>query len=189
MTRNGVTLPGPHPRLLVAVRAMQHQHIPQGAGLLYHDLPLDDLIRISAAADAPMAADVDSIEGLAQDEAAITFLAGRLRIGIVITKRPALALRAADLGCIALLHVHCLDSTGLDRALGAHPGPPVGTAVSPGLILAHLSSGELQRLPGPVLAYGLIRRRDEARAALNSGAEGVVMESPGTLDSRAGRAI
>jgi glycerol uptake operon antiterminator len=149
--------------------------VPAGAGLLLHDLTLLDLVRLSARPDRPLAIDLDSVEGLAADEAAVEFVARRLGIGVVITRRPGLAARASDLGCLALLHVHCLDSTGLERALAAHPGAPSGTALSPGLVLAHLSPAERRRLPAPVLAYGLLRRPEEREAALAAGAAGVVV--------------
>jgi glycerol-3-phosphate responsive antiterminator len=169
------------PRLLVAVRDNRPHVLPSGTGLLFHDLSLDELIRLSADADAPLAADLDSIEGLTPDLASITFLLERLRVTIMITKRPALAQRAAKAGCLSLLHVHCLDSTGLDRALGAHPGPPVGTAISPGLILPHLAADELQRLPRPLLAFGLIRRHRESELAFAAGADAVVLEDAGQV--------
>ncbi|HYW23255.1 MAG TPA: glycerol-3-phosphate responsive antiterminator [Terriglobales bacterium] len=169
-------LPG-LPRLLVAARDRSARPIPAGAGLLLHDLSLLDLVRLSARPAQTLAVDLDSIEGLAADEAAIEFLAARLGITVVITRRPGLAARAPDHGCLSLLHVHCLDSTGLDRALAAHPGAPVGTAVSPGLVLAHLSAAQRRRLHPPVLAYGLIRHREEREAAVAAGADGVVVES------------
>jgi glycerol-3-phosphate responsive antiterminator len=149
--------------------------VPAGAGLLLHDLGLLDLVRLSARPALPLAVDLDTVEGLAADDAAVEFVVVRLGIGIVITKRPALASRAVALGCLALLHVHCLDSTGLERALAAHPGSPVGTAVSPGLVLAHLPESQRLALPAPVLAYGLVRRQEERRAARAAGAAAVVM--------------
>jgi glycerol-3-phosphate responsive antiterminator len=163
------------PRLLVSARVHAANRIPAGAGLLLHDLNLLDLVRLSARPGRSLAVDLDSVEGLAADEAAVEFLAARLGIAIVITRRPGLAARAPRYGCLPLLHVHCLDSTGLDRALAAHPGAPVGTAVSPGLILAHLAPAERRHLPEPVLAYGLVRRREEREAAVAAGAAGVVV--------------
>jgi glycerol uptake operon antiterminator len=149
--------------------------VPPGTGLLLHDLNLLDLVRLSARPGPPLVVDVDSVEGLAADEAAVEFLAARLGVAVVITRRPGLAARASEHGCLALLHVHCLDSTGLDRALATHPGPPVGTALSPGLMLAHLAPEERRLLPPPVLAYGLVRRPEERDAALAAGAASVVV--------------
>jgi len=170
---NGATIE--LPRLLLASNGARSRPEAEIGGVLLHDIGLLDVVRLSAAGTLPLAVDADTIEGLAPDETAIAFLVERLRLPIVITRRPALAARAGALGCLALLHVHGLDSTGWERAMAAHPGPPVGTAVSPGLILAHLDAGQRRSLPGPVLAYGLIRRSTERDAAFAAGADSVVV--------------
>jgi glycerol uptake operon antiterminator len=161
------------PRVLYSVR----DRLPprgDGEGVLFHDLSLTELIRLSSASGRPAVVDVDSIEGLFPDAAALTFIVHRLGIRTVITRRPALALLAVRVGCLALLHVHCLDSTGFERALEGHPGKPVGTAVSPGVVLEHLASGLRRSLPLPVVAYGLVRRREDVEAALAAGAAAVM---------------
>ena len=161
------------PRVLYSVR----DRLPprgDGEGVLFHDLSLTDLIRLSSTAGRRAVVDVDSVEGLSPDAAALSFVTDRLGIWTVITRRPALALRAVRLGCLALLHVHCLDSTGFERALEGHPGEPVGTAVSPGVVLEHLAPGQRRSLPLPVVAYGLVRRREEVEAALAAGAAAVM---------------
>jgi glycerol uptake operon antiterminator len=145
-------------------------------GVLFHDLSLTELIRLSAAVDRPLAVDVDTVEGLAADAAALAFLHDRLGIRTVITRRPALTLKALQLGLLPLLRIHCLDSTGFERALEGHPGPPVGTAVSPGLILAHMAPGQRGLLPEPVVANGLMRSEEDVAAALAAGAAAVVLE-------------
>jgi glycerol uptake operon antiterminator len=165
------------PRLLLAGDERVVLQSPGGVGLLLHDLDLLELVRISARPALPLAVDLDTVEGMAPDEVALEFLVQRLHVAIVITKRPHLAVRALALGCLPLLHVHCLDSTGLERALTAHPGSPVGTAVSPGLILAQLAERQHRQLPRPLLAYGLLRSREESAAALAAGADGVVVGS------------
>ena len=165
------------PRLLLAATRSPWSAGPEIGGILLHDVSLLEVVRLSAATALPLALDVDTVDGLAPDAAAIAFLAHRLRVPIVITRRPALAARARELGCLALLHVHCLDSTGWERAMAAHPGAPVGTALSPGLILSHLDVHQRSALPRPVLAYGLVRRREERQAALAAGADGLVVWS------------
>jgi glycerol uptake operon antiterminator len=161
------------PRVLVSVRDRLPAPV-DGEGVLFHDLSLTELIRLNAMVDQPAAVDIDTVEGLSPDAAALTFLSDRLGIKTVITRRPALARKAVQLGCLALLHVHCLDSTGLERALESHPGDPVGTAVSPGVVLEHLAPGQRRRLPVPVVAYGLIRSREDLDAALAAGAAAVM---------------
>lgn len=175
------------PRVLLPVSGRLIRLPQADEGLLFHDLTLAELIRLSSTVERPQAVDLDTVEGMAPDRAGLTFLASRLGIRTVITRRPALARRAVELGCLPLLRVHCLDSTGLERALEGHPGPPVGTAVSPGLILAHLPPGQRQLLPQPVLAYGLLRRKEEVEAAVEAGAAAVVFSWVPTLDSLPGR--
>jgi glycerol-3-phosphate responsive antiterminator len=178
MTGNGATLPP----VLLPVRDRLTRAPRADEGLLFHDLALTDLIRLSSAVELPQAVDLDSVEGMAADAAALAFLVGRLGIRIIVSRRPALIRRAAELGCVPLLHVHCLDSTGLERALQGHPGRPVGTALSPGLILAHLPAWQRQTLPQPVLAYGLLRRPEEVAAAVEAGAAAVVLSPAPSLD-------
>jgi glycerol uptake operon antiterminator len=168
------------PRVLYSVR----DRLPprsDGEGVLFHDLSLTDLIRLSSTAGRRAVVDVDSVEGLSPDAAALSFVTDRLGIWTVITRRPALALRAVQLGCLALLHIHCLDSTGFERALEGHPGEPVGTALSPGVVLEHLAPGQRRSLPLPVVAYGLVRRREEIEAALAAGAAAVMTTAPAGL--------
>jgi glycerol-3-phosphate responsive antiterminator len=167
------------PRVFLSVCDRPPRPSNEDRGLLFHDLSLMELIHLSATAERPVAVDVDSVEGLASDSAALTFLAERLGIRMVITRRPALTLRAVELGCLPLLRIHCLDSTGLERALEGHPGTPVGTAISPGLILPHLAERQRRMLPQPVLAYGLMRREEEFEAAWEAGAASVVTSADG----------
>src|SRR5207249_1918542 len=84
-----------------------------------------------------------------------------------LARRPQTAARVAELGGLGLLHLLAFDSTGLGRSLDGHPrSEHVGTVVSPGLVLMHMDRAELERLPRPVLAYGLIGRVGEARTCL-----------------------
>ena len=138
------------------------------AGLLLRDTELMVLIHRSTGPQPLLAVDLDSVAGLDGDEAAVDFLVQRLGIRVVLTRRPLLALRVAELGGLGLVHVLAFDSTGLNRSLEAHPGVPgVGTVISPGLVLSHLRPAELERLPRPVLAYGLIDGPDAADVVLH----------------------
>ena len=151
--------PIPLPPVLVAVDGRHDWEPLPGldAGLLLRDTELMALIHRSTEPHPLLAVDLDSVAGLDGDEAAVDFLVQRLGIRVVLTRRPLLALRVAELGGLGLVHVLAFDSTGLNRSLEAHPGVPgVGTVISPGLVLSHLRPAELEWLPRPVLAYGLI---------------------------------
>lgn len=158
------------PPVLVAVDGRDDWEPLPGldAGLLLRDTELMALIHRSTGPHPLLAVDLDSVAGLDGDEAAVDFLVRRLGIQVVLTRRPLLALRVAELGGLGLVHVLAFDSTGLNRSLEAHPGVPgVGTVISPGLVLSHLRPAELEGLPRPVLAYGLIDGPDAAQALLH----------------------
>ena len=157
------------PPVLVAVDG-RHDWDPLpglDAGLLLRDTELMALIHRATGPHPLLAVDLDTVAGLDGDDAAVDFLVQRLGIRVVLTRRPLLALRVAELDGLGLVHVLAFDSTGLNRSLEAHPGVPgVGTVISPGLVLSHLRPAELERLPRPVLAYGLIDGLDAADAVL-----------------------
>ncbi len=157
------------PRILVVSDGRHRVHAPAeiGAGILIRDTDLEALVHCSSVGQPPDAVDIDSIAGLGGDDAAVDFVMSRLGIRIVLTRRPALAARAAEHGRIGLVHIFGYDSTGMARALESHPRTDrVGTVLSPGLVIKHLLPDELARLPRPVLAYGLIDDVDDAVACL-----------------------
>lgn len=136
-------------------------------GRLLRDADLSAVVREASTSDSVLAIDIDTIAGLGSDEAAVEFVLERLRIGIVLTRRPQLAACVAACGGLGLLKVLAFDSTGLHRALKTHPRQPsVGTVVSPGLVLGHLRPAEFDSLPRPILAYGLIGSAASAWAIL-----------------------
>lgn len=165
------------PRILVSDDGRHPLELPAGleCGLLLRDTDLSVVVARAASAPFPLAVDMDTIRGLGADEAAVEFVVRRLGIEIVLTRRSATAIHAADLGGLALLHVLAFDSTGLHRSLDGHPRTQgVGTVVSPGLVLSHMSAGELDSLSRPILGYGLMVEPDDIDACLAI-ADGVVL--------------
>ena len=133
-------------------------NLPPGleAGLLLRDLDLPTLVVAADASRRTLAVDLDGVEGLNPDASAARFVT-QLGIEIVVTRRSSVAVDVVELGGLALLHIFAFDSTGLGRALEGHPRHPgVGTVVSPGPVVAHLSADDIGRLPRPLVAYGLI---------------------------------
>lgn len=144
-------------------------------GLLLRDTDLPTLIHRASEPGPPLAVDIDTIAGLDADQVAVAFVIQQLGIDVVLSRRPQLAAGAAALGGLGLLQVLGFDSTGLLRALTSHPRQVrVGTAMSPGLVIAHLLPDELARLPRPLLAYGLIDDIAAARSILTR-ADSVVL--------------
>ncbi len=151
------------PRLLVATDGTEPLELPSPLpeALLLRDLDLPTLVSVAMSARPPLAVDIDTVQGLNADTAAVRFVTGELGIGVVLTRRPAIAAAVADRGRLGLLHVFAFDSTGLDRSLEAHPRRDgVGTTISPGPVLAHLLPEDLERLPRPLVAYGLVATAD-----------------------------
>jgi glycerol-3-phosphate responsive antiterminator len=165
------------PRILVADDGRHPLELPTEleVGLLLRDTDLSVVVARAASAPIPLAVDIDTVRGLGADEAAVDFVIRRLGIDIVLTRRSATAIHAAELGGLALLHVLAFDSTGLHRSLDGHPRTPgVGTVVSPGLVLNHMGQGELESLSRPILGYGLISEPTEIEDCLRI-ADGVAL--------------
>jgi glycerol-3-phosphate responsive antiterminator len=175
---DGRSKPSPRlPRLLVADAGLMGLTMPPGvdAGVLLRDIDLPALVDRARAGSARPAVDLDTVRGLGTDDAAVDFVVRRLGIRIVLTRRPQAASRAAELGALGLVHALAFDSTGLSRSLDGHPRTAgVGTVISPGLVLIHMNPSELERLPRPVLAYGLISSVSDARRCLDL-ADGIVL--------------
>jgi glycerol-3-phosphate responsive antiterminator len=132
-------------------------------GLLLRDLDLMTLVGVADSGPEGIAVDLDSVDGLSADDAGVRFVMDRLGIRIVMTRRPALAAVVAEAGGLGLVHVFAFDSTGLKRALEGDPARSrVGTVISPGPVLSHLTADELERLPRPIVAYGLIDSTERA---------------------------
>lgn len=167
------------PRYLVPAGGRDGTSPPPGldAGILLRDTDLGALIECAMTAPVPPAVDLDTVRGLGSDDAAVGFLRHKLRIEIVMTRRPQAASAFAALGGLALLNVLAFDSTGLRRSLHGHPrGGRVGTVISPGLVLHHMLPSELAMLVRPVVAYGLITTAEDARACLER-ADAVVVRA------------
>jgi len=165
------------PRVLVATGAHEPLRLPPigDVGVLYRDIELPSLLGSALSTAAPKAVDLDTVRGLQADEDGVAFILERLSIQIMITRRPQTAERVAEIGGLALLHTFAFDSTGVSRALDSLPRSlGIGAVVSPGLVLPHMLPSEVQRLPRPLLAYGLIMEPDDIEACLAL-ADGVVL--------------
>lgn len=155
------------PAILVASDGRHPVHPPAilDAGVLVRDTELAALVHLADGEGRPEAVDIDSVAGLGGDDLAVNFITGRLGIRIVLTRRPLLAVRAAQRGHLGLIHVLAYDSTGIARSLEGHPGTAnVGSVLSPGLVIVHLRPEEVARMPHPVVAYGFIDSVEDAIA-------------------------
>jgi glycerol-3-phosphate responsive antiterminator len=155
------------PGILIASDGHHPVHPPEGidAGVLIRDTDLAAFVHRVASECPPTAVDIDSVAGLGTDEDALRFVTGRLGIRIVLTRRPQVAARVAELGHVGLVHVFAYDSTGMTRSLEGHPRTKrVGSVLSPALVITHLRPEELALIPRPLVAYGLIENVEDAMA-------------------------
>ena len=155
------------PSVLIATDGRSPVHAPPGldAGALIRDTDLATFVHRVASDCPPIAVDIDSVAGLGTDDDAVEFVTRRLAVRVVLTRRPQVAGRVAELGHVGLVHVFAYDSTGMNRSLESHPrSDGVGSVVSPALVIAHLRAEELARIPRPIVAYGLIEDYEDARA-------------------------
>jgi glycerol-3-phosphate responsive antiterminator len=155
------------PAILIVSDGRHPVYPPGGidAGVLIRDTDLATFVHRAASDCPPTGVDIDSVAGLGTDDDALEFVTSRLGVGVVLTRRPQVAARVAELGCVGLVHVFAYDSTGMTRSLETHPrSERVGSVLSPALVIVHLRAEELARVPRPVVAYGLIENVEDARA-------------------------
>jgi glycerol-3-phosphate responsive antiterminator len=153
------------PRVLIADDGAAPIRVPPmlRAGSLLRDIDIAAVVRRAASDDGVIVIDLDSVRGMASDEAAADFVIDTLGVRIVMTRRAHVAAHVASRGGLGLLHALAFDSTGLMRALdGSAPRPGVGTVVSPGAVLPHMRPSELEELARPIVAYGLLTRGADA---------------------------
>lgn len=153
------------PRVLIADDGGEPIRVPQmlRAGILLRDIDIAAVVRRAASDDSAIVIDLDSVRGMASDEAAADFVIDTLGVRIVMTRRAHVAAHVGSRGGLGLLHAFAFDSTGLTRALdGSPPLPGVGTVVSPGAVLPHMRPSELEQLARPIVAYGLLTRPADA---------------------------
>lgn len=142
--------------------------------LLYGSvLELDGLVRRVKDAGKAVLVHQDLVDGLAQRDTAVDFIAARTGADGIITTRPALARRAKSLGLVALQRFFLLDSMALEnmhRQLEQDCCDLI--EVLPGImpkVIAQLSV----TVRKPIVAGGLISDKDDVTAALSAGAVAV----------------
>lgn len=160
-----------------------------GFGILLRDIELATLVAVAEGEKDRLAVDLDSIAGIEADDAGARFVMERLGIGVVATRRPAIAALVAAAGGFGLAQIFAFDSTGLRRAQEGHAElPGVGTMISPGPVLSHLTEADVAALPRPIVADGLIDGLDRARAILRV-ADSVVVDLECARELLASRAM
>jgi glycerol uptake operon antiterminator len=136
------------------------------------DLP--DIIRRAALSGKLLFVDIDLIKGIGKDAPGIQYLAREIRVNGIITTRSNLIKSAQKEGLISVQRIFVLDSESLAGGLNVieKSGPDL-VEILPGIILPKIIKEIRKRTSVPIIAGGLIRKREEVREILGSGAVGI----------------
>jgi glycerol uptake operon antiterminator len=136
------------------------------------DLP--DLIDKAGIVGKLVCVDIDLIKGVGKDAPGIQYLAREIHVHGIITTRSNLIKSAQKEGLISIQRIFVLDSESLTGGLNViDKSMPDAVEILPGLILPKIMDGIRARVSVPVIAGGLIKKREEIREILSSGAVGV----------------
>lgn len=118
--------------------------------------------------------DIDLIKGVGKDAPGIQYLAKEIHAHGIITTRSNLIKSAQKEGLISVQRIFVLDSESLTGGLNViEKSTPDAVEILPGLILPKIMDRIRARVSVPVIAGGLITRREEIQEILSSGAIGV----------------
>ena len=118
--------------------------------------------------------DIDLIRGVGKDAPGIQYLAREIHVHGIITTRSNLIKSAQKEGLISVQRIFVLDSESLTGGLNViEKSAPDAVEILPGLILPKIMDRIRERISVPVIAGGLITRREEIEEILSSGAIGV----------------
>jgi glycerol uptake operon antiterminator len=125
---------------------------------------------------------LDAVEGLAADSAALAFLATDLGFSGVLSVKPHLLRDASRFRLRTIQRIHALDSTGLETGLNSigRP-PPYAIAIAPAVAIPQVIATIRQSTNAPVWGTGFISTVEQATAVLAAGADVVASARPEVL--------
>ncbi len=116
---------------------------------------------------------LDLADGIGKDEAAIRFIANKLRPDGVITTKINVVRTAKDYGLQTIYRVFMVDSQSMDSAIAnVKKYCPDAIEIMPGVAYDAISDMK-KRVPAYIIAGGLIRSADNAARAFAAGAVAV----------------
>lgn len=122
---------------------------------------------------------LDAVEGLAPDSAALAFLATDLGFSGVLSVKPHLLKDASRFRLRTVQRIHALDSTGLETGLNSIVAPPpYAIAVAPAVAIPQVMPAIRAITRTPVWGTGFIASVEQANAVLAAGAEVVSSGRP-----------
>lgn len=115
----------------------------------------------------------DLVDGLANDSAGMEYLIRTAAPDGIITTKKNIALRAASLGCPAILRVFMLDSASYESSVHLISLlQPAGVEILPGLMPKIISRAKAD-FSVPIISGGLITTQTEVEEAIAAGASAV----------------
>lgn len=122
---------------------------------------------------------LDGVEGLAADSAALAFLATDLGFSGVVSVKPHLLRDASRFRLRTIQRIHALDSTGLETGLNSIGLPaPYAIAIAPAVAIPQVMPTVRESTNAPVWGTGFISRAEQATAVLAAGASVVSSAQP-----------
>lgn len=122
---------------------------------------------------------LDAVEGLAPDSAALAFLATDLGFSGVLSVKPHLLKDASRFRLRTVQRIHALDSTGLETGLNSIVAPPpYAIAVAPAVAIPQVMPAIRAITRTPIWGTGFIASVEQANAVLAAGADVVSSGRP-----------
>ncbi|MEO6797462.1 MAG: glycerol-3-phosphate responsive antiterminator [Candidatus Dormibacter sp.] len=122
---------------------------------------------------------LDGVEGIAADSAALAFLATDLGFSGVVSVRPHLLADASRFRLRTVQRIHALDSTGLETGLSSIVAPaPYAIAIAPGVAVPQVMPAIREVTGTPVWGTGYITTTEQANSVLAAGANVVSCARP-----------
>jgi len=122
---------------------------------------------------------LDGVEGLAPDSAALAFVATDLGVSGVLSVKPHVLKDASRFRLRTVQRIHALDSTGLETGLRTLAAPaPEAVAIAPALALPHVITAVRAVTGAPLWGTGYVTTSAQARRVLAAGAEAVSSSRP-----------
>ena len=180
-----VTTPGLSAELLPAVR--DGAGLQQALDLGYRQILIERgslLAMVGPLAGAArrgiaVFVNLDGVEGLAPDSAALAFVATDLGFSGVLSVKPHVLQDASRFRMRTIQRIHALDSTGLETGLKSMASPaPLAIAVAPALTLPQVVGAIRKVTSAPIWGTGFVTTPDHVREVLSAGAEVVSSSRP-----------
>jgi glycerol uptake operon antiterminator len=114
---------------------------------------------------------LDAVEGLAPDSAALAFLATDLGLSGVLSVKPHLLRDASRFRLRTVQRIHALDSTGLETGLNSIVSPPpYAIAIAPAVAIPQVMPTIRATTTTPIWGTGFISSAQQANEVLAAGA-------------------